>query len=133
LLDDLGLLSALLWHFERYAHVTGVRVHFEHSGIDRRFDPEVETGAYRIAQEALTNVARHARVCDATVRIWADEHVLRLEMTDRGAGFDQTAAELRRSSGLTGMRERAALLGGRLTIDSSPGSGTRVLAELPLP
>jgi PAS domain S-box-containing protein len=132
MLDDLGLLSALLWHFERYTHVTGVRVHVEHSGIDRRFDPELETGAYRITQEALTNVARHAGARDATVRIWADEHVLRLEVTDRGAGFDRIAADLRQSSGLTGMRERVALLGGRVMIESSPGSGTRVFAELPL-
>jgi signal transduction histidine kinase len=131
MLDDLGLLSALLWHFERYTHLTGVRVHVEHSGIDRRFDPEVETGAYRIVQEALTNVARHARVRDVTVRIWSDEQVLRAELTDRGVGFDQ-AAVLGQSSGLTGMRERAALLGGRLTIVSSPGAGTRVLATFPL-
>jgi PAS domain S-box-containing protein len=132
MLDDLGLLSAILWHVERYTQLTGVRVHVEHSGIDRRFDPEVETGAYRIMQEALTNVARHAQVREARVRIWADAYVLRAEVTDRGVGFDEAVAAGTHSGGLTGMRERAELLGGRLLVESTPVGGTRVLVELPL-
>ena len=134
MLDDLGLLPALLWHFERYTAQTGVRVAFRHTGLKgRRFAPEVEIGAYRIVQEALTNVARHARVSEAAVRLWADEETLGIQVEDRGAGFDPEAAlAVRDSIGLSGLRERAALLGGRLAVESAPGAGACLRAELPL-
>jgi signal transduction histidine kinase len=133
MLDDLGLLPALLWLFERYAAQVGVRVSFEHRGLDRRFEAETETAAYRIVQEALTNAVRHAGVGGVTVRAWSDRRSLSVQVVDQGAGFDpnQTMAD-GTSSGLAGMRERALLLGGRLTVDSEPGRGTRVSAELPL-
>jgi len=130
MLDDLGLVPAMVWHLDRYGAQTGVRVSFEQSGLDRRFSPDVETAAYRIVQEALTNVARHAGVGEATVRIQADERALRLEIEDRGRGFALGAA--RTAGGLAGMRERATLLAGRLTVASTPGLGTRVTAVLPL-
>ncbi len=130
MLDDLGLLPTLVWHFERYTTRTGVRVTFEHAGLERRFQPEVETAAYRIVQEALTNVARHAGVPEVAVRVWAGEEVLNLQVEDRGKGFDTLAA--RPSGGLTGMRERATLLGGNLAVESAAGAGTRVTAEFPL-
>jgi signal transduction histidine kinase len=134
MLDDLGVLPALLWHFERYTALSKIRVLFEHSGLEgRRFSPDVETATYRIVQEALNNVARHAKVAEVAVRLWADENTLDLRIEDRGAGFDPEATlSAAASSGLAGMRERAALLGGRLTVTSTPGSGTQVMAELPL-
>jgi signal transduction histidine kinase len=133
MLDDLGLLPALLWQFEQYTAQTGIHVDFEHAGLERRFRPEVETAAYRIAQEALTNVARHAGVTEVRVRLWADAAKLSLRVEDRGAGFDvQAASSGYRSSGLSGMHERTALLHGRLTMISSPGAGTTVAVELPL-
>ena len=89
MLDDLGLLPALLWHFEHYTAQTQVRVIFKHSGLEkRRFSPELETAAYRLVQEALTNVARHARVQEATVRLSTHQHTLLIEVEDRGKGFD---------------------------------------------
>jgi PAS domain S-box-containing protein len=133
MLDDLGLLSALLWHFERYTAQTNVQVVFEHTGLDQRLSPAVETAAYRIVQEALTNVARHAGVSEATVRLWADPSTLVVQIEDEGSGFDPRAVPAGSAGcGLTGMRERASLLGGHLTVDSMPGVGTRLLAELPL-
>jgi len=133
MLDDLGLLPTLLWHMEGYGERTRVRVQFTHSGLDRRFNPEVETAAYRIVQEALTNVARHARTNLATVRAWRDQEALFLLVEDGGVGFDdQVVRAAQASSGLSGMQERAALLGGRLHVESRPGAGTRVTAELPL-
>jgi PAS domain S-box-containing protein len=134
MLDDLGILPALLWHFERFTELSKVQVLFRHSGLEgQRFSPEVETAAYRIVQEALTNVARHAKVAEVAVRLWVDENALDLRIEDRGAGFDPEATlSAAASSGLAGMRERAALLGGRLTVTSTPGSGTQVMAELPL-
>jgi len=133
MLDDLGLLPALLWLFERYQGQTGVAVHFEHAGLDRRFAREVETAAFRIAQEALTNVARHAGVGEVSVRAWARNGTLGLAIEDRGCGFVPAAAfESGASSGLSGMRERAALVGGQLTVESAPGAGARLSAEMPL-
>jgi signal transduction histidine kinase len=132
MLDDLGLVPTLLWHIEHYTAQTRVRVHFRHSGLEtRRFSAEVETAAYRIVQEALTNVARHARVVEATVRLWTHEALLSIQVEDSGSGFDsQAALASSDTSGLAGMRERAVLLGGQLTVESAPGDGTRLTAEL---
>ena len=133
MLDDLGLLHALLWHFERYTLQTGVRVVFKHAGIEERLDTRIETAAYRIVQEALTNVARHAGVDEVKVAISADAENLAVLVEDRGAGFVPDAAlAAGASSGLAGMRERAQLLGGTLAIESAPGEGTKVMALLPI-
>jgi signal transduction histidine kinase len=134
MLDDLGLRPALMWHLERYKAQTGVAVAFEHRGLERRFHPAaVETAAYRIVQEALTNVARHAGVKEVVVRVWADRDRLCVQVEDHGVGFDPRAVlAAGTSSGLSGMRERAVLLGGRLVLDSAPGEGTRVTAEMPV-
>jgi PAS domain S-box-containing protein len=132
-LDQLGLLPALLALFERYTDQTGVLVKFQHEGLDRRLPPEVETSAYRIVQEALTNVARYSGVSAATVRVWATAKMLRIQIEDRGGGFDPEVALARPgSSGLAGMQERVRLLDGHLTIESKPGAGTQLTAELPL-
>lgn len=132
-LDDLGLLPAVRHHLGRYMSATGIQVRLDHSGVEgRRFAAPVETAAYRIMQEALTNVARHARVGAVAVRLWTAGGTLGVAIEDKGAGFDAVAAlGPQRSSGLIGMRERAVLLGGRLTVDSAPGAGTRIIAELP--
>jgi len=133
ILDDFGLMPALVWLFERYTTQTQIAVQFEHAGLEeQRFAPEVETTAYRIVQEALTNVARHAGVTEVTVRLWIDADTLWVVVADHGHGFDPQTIDMRTSSGLAGMVERAALLGGTLTIESAPGTGTRVTASLPL-
>lgn len=133
MLDDLGLLPALVWLFERYTTQTNVKVEFAHAGLDGRMSPVVETAAFRIVQEALTNVARHAGVPSVNVRLWRDGRTLSVQVADAGKGFDVAAAMAAgRSSGLSGMRERCSALGGNLAIDSTE-SGTRLTAELPLP
>jgi signal transduction histidine kinase len=132
-LDQFGLLPALLGLLERYTSQTGILVDFKHRDIDRRFVPKVETAAYRVVQEALTNVARHAAVAGVTVRLWMEENKLNLQIEDRGRGFDpDVVMNVVRSSGLFGMSERIALVGGRMTIESAPGSGTTIGAELPV-
>lgn len=133
MLDDLGLLPALLCLCERYSQRTRVRVAFKHHGLGRRLAPEVETAAYRIVQESLTNVARYAQVDHARVSASADSLTLAVEVVDEGRGFDPGAVgDTSVATGLASMRERALLLGGRLTVESRPGLGTRVRAELPL-
>jgi PAS domain S-box-containing protein len=129
-LDTHGLLPALVWHIERYQERTGVRVDLRHEGMDRRFPPAVEITAYRIVQEALTNVARHAGVRDATVQLLATDGTLVVSVRDRGRGIDTSASS--DTGGLGGMRERVRLVGGTLSIDTAPGEGTVVTADLPV-
>jgi signal transduction histidine kinase len=108
MLDDLGLLPALLWLFERYSAQTHVQVDCKHVGLEgRRFGAAIETAAFRIVQEALTNVARHAQVPSVIVRLWSDPNMLGVQIEDYGIGFDPKTASAA-SSGLTGMRERAS-------------------------
>jgi PAS domain S-box-containing protein len=132
MLDDLGLLSALTWQIERFEAQTGIRVRFHHADLDRRFGAQAEITAFRIVQEALTNVARHAGVREASVDVWADAASLGVRIEDQGRGFDVAAARAARSSGLEGMRERSRLAGGHLAIESKPGQGARLSVELPL-
>jgi len=132
MLDDIGLLPALLWLFERYTSQTQVKVNFEHSGLNQPFPPATRTAIYRIVQEALTNVSRHAGVNEATVRAWVSSDSLSVQIEDLGKGFNPDEIGPA-SSGLVGMQERAHLLGGKLTIETTPGAGTRVTAEFPLP
>ena len=134
MLDDLGLLPTLLWHFERFTNQTNIHVTFRQKDIDdSRFPLQVETAVYRIVQEALTNVARHAQVDEAIVRLWSDEKTIGVQIEDHGVGFDaEAAANLWRTNGLGGMRERAVLLGGKFTVESRPGAGARLTAELPI-
>jgi PAS domain S-box-containing protein len=134
MLDDLGLVPALLWLFESYETGGRLHVHFEHHGLNRRLGPDVEAAAYRIVQEGITNVVRHAQVKRATIRAWLAAERLHLTVEDRGQGFDvESARRSCSSAGLSGMQERAALLGGELTIESIAGLGTRIAAVIPAP
>lgn len=133
MLDDLGLVPALLWLFERYQSQTGIKVEFRHAGVEGRFPTSIETAAFRITQEALTNAARHAHAPEVRVDVRVEEAHLRLQIDDLGVGFSPEAQVTGRSSGLTGMKERARLLGGSLTIQSTPGEGTSIVAKIPVP
>ncbi|NTU85982.1 MAG: GAF domain-containing sensor histidine kinase, partial [Chloroflexales bacterium] len=133
MLDDVGLLPALLWQVKRYSEQTGISVDLRHWGLERRFPPAVETVAYRVVQEALTNIARSAGVRTATVSLLASSTQLIVQVRDGGRGFVLAEALAgARSSGLAGMHERVSLLGGTLSIETAPGAGTCVTADLPL-
>jgi PAS domain S-box-containing protein len=132
MLDDMGLVPTLLWHFDRYTSQTGIRVNFHRNQIPERVPLEIETAAYRIIQEALTNVARHAHVSEVLVGLVVQEKVLWVEVLDQGRGFEVSAELERPSSGLSGMRERASLLGGYLVLESFINQGTQIVAALPL-
>lgn len=130
-LDLLGLFPAAQSFCERYTEKTGISVDFRYDGPEFRLSSDSETAAYRIMQESLTNVARHGGVEQVEVRMWSDSQVLNLSITDQGAGFDpEQVMKTPRSSGLIGMRERATALGGSLTIQSAPGRGTTVSAQM---
>ena len=133
MLDDMGLLPALQWLFNNYTTQNGAVLSFEQAGVDRRFSPKVEITTYRIIQEALTNVTRHAGNRQVDIFIYADEHILNLKIRDYGVGFDPVVSLSRGlSSGLSGMRERARMLGGEMTIESAPGKGTQLSVKLPV-
>lgn len=133
MLDDLGLMPALIMHFDRFFEQTGIRVIFKHRNIAKRFSGEIETTAFRIIQEALTNVARHAKVKQVQVRLWVEENKMMIQVQDDGAGFDLDEKLVHNKSiGLIGMQERATLCGGSIEIDTQPGVGTCLSVELPL-
>jgi signal transduction histidine kinase len=135
-LDDLGLLSAIRWYAERALESRGISVRCEFGELDRRLPPEVETALFRMCQEAMSNVARHAHASAVLVQVGIEGDAVRIEIEDDGKGFDLEAArerEGRRPWGLLGIRERADILGGTATIESAPGQGTRVVVHIPLP
>jgi signal transduction histidine kinase len=129
-LDDLGLVAALRRLTEQ-AH-DGLAVELETVDLDPvdRFAPEIETTAYRIVQESLTNVLRHSGATRASIVAGRNQHRLRIVVEDDGRGFDRSAVGTR--LGLRGMRERAELVGGTLRVDSEPGRGTSVVFEVAL-
>lgn len=128
-LDDLGLTSALAALSVSVQTATGLRIERELLASGGTLSDEEELVAYRVAQEALTNVARHARASHAVLRTAARPGGgLVLEVVDDGRGFAPAAATT--GAGLLGMRERAGLVGARLSIDSAPGAGTTVRLEI---
>jgi len=132
MLDDLGLLPALKAHIERYQQQTGIQVHFQAENLEQRFSPEVENSAFRVVQEALTNVARYAWVSEIQASVCAEDSSLTIRVEDHGQGFDLALLkDDNRSFGIEGMRERTILAGGKFEIDSRPGVGTRVSAIFP--
>lgn len=130
-LDHLGLLPSFLWLFRNYTTQTGIEIDFNHQGINsRRFASEIETSAYRVVQEALTNVARHAKVEIAKVRVYADKKNLSVAIEDNGQGFDVAEVTATAdSTGVAGMRERVHLLGGHFHIESVKDKGTKINAD----
>ncbi len=134
-LDDLGLVPAIRWYTETRLETLGVQVQLEVSSFKGRLPAELETTLFRVIQEAINNVAKHAQARQACIRLeFVDARVI-AEVMDDGVGFDPqeflTMHEGMRGIGLLGMRERVALLGGLLTVDSQPGRGTRIRIEVP--
>ncbi len=136
MLDDLGLEAALRWYTNRQAALVGIEADFIAQPLPRRLDARIETECFRIAQEALTNVVRHAQATKVKVELQHSAGRLQLRVSDNGVGFDVSGNRARAvrgtSLGLLSMEERAALAGGNLEIISAPGQGTAIQAWLPL-
>ncbi len=130
-LDNLGLPEALAQEAERFLLRTGVPCEIRAEGLSGEIPPETATAAFRIFQEALTNVARHARASRVVVECSAGENELRLAIRDDGRGIDPAAVRDPESLGLLGMRERAILSGGSLAVAAGENGGTSVEARLP--
>jgi len=135
-LDDLGLEAALGNYAERWAERAGVGVDFHAVGLDDRLPAAVESTLYRVVQEALTNVLRHARARRVSVVLQRGPGDVVAVVEDDGAGFDPEPAAAAGAAGrlgILGMRERVALVRGTLTVESTPGRGATVIARVPLP
>jgi PAS domain S-box-containing protein len=137
LLDDFGLAAALEWYVGRQAQRSGLDLQLEvDPGLSPRLPAEIETACYRIVQEALTNVVRHAQARQVHIALAQRENELSLLIRDDGVGFDVAAAHARAASGaslgLLGMEERATLAGGQLEIASAPTQGSEIWAHFPL-
>lgn len=136
-LDDLGLVAALRGHADRLARHAELAVHFAADELPKRLDPTVETACFRIAQEALTNILRHAEAREAWLTLARAGDALILTVRDNGKGFNKLAADNAaargESLGLLSMRERAELAGGHLVMESSPGAGSLLRVSFPLP
>jgi len=141
-LDDLGLLPALRWYIKEYQQKCSIEVEFHSTGFKGRLPAEIETALYRIVQESLTNTAKHANAHKVYIYLKEDADTVDATIIDDGSGFDlqalhKTAPQergigLERGLGLVGMEERAVLLNGSLTINSSRGHGTTVEVRIPL-
>lgn len=131
MLDSLGLAAAIEHHVTQFSQRNGIPCQLWMNREEFDLPGDLATAVFRIVQEALTNISRHAAATTASVAIEAGASEIRLTVSDDGRGFDATTPK--KTFGLLGMRERVALLGGRLEIDSVPGQGTRIAGSLPLP
>ena len=136
MLDDLGLEPALRWYTDRQAALAGLQAEVRADPLEQRLDPMIETECFRVAQEALTNVVKHAKAHTVTVELTRNDEQLHLSVRDDGVGFDVASVRERAvrgaSLGLLSMEERATLAGGGLQYHASPGQGTEVHAWFPL-
>ena len=130
-LDDFGLVAALERLAESFAEQTAISVDFQTALADERLPADVETALYRIVQESLTNVVKHARARRVSILLARKEGAVKAVVEDDGQGFD-AAEQTGDGYGLVGMRERLALLGGRLEVESTRDAGTTIAAEVPV-
>jgi PAS domain S-box-containing protein len=132
ILDDLGLVEALKWQVRDFQKRTGIRIEFDAPEEPLQPDPAVTTGLFRIFQETLTNIARHAEATAVYARLFVDEELLILTITDNGKGFDTAVAKKKKTLGLLGMKERTLMMKGVYAIDSQPGQGTSLRFNIPI-
>jgi signal transduction histidine kinase len=129
-LDDFGLVAALERLTETFAEQTGIRVDFHSALGEKRLPGEVETALYRVVQESLTNIVKHASARRVSISVARRDSSVAAVIEDDGDGFDPRVVR-EGGVGLLGMRERLALLDGRVEIESRPGAGTTLVAEVP--
>lgn len=132
-LDDYGLMPAVQTYAERFSKRVGLPVQID-GAVETRLPNAVEAALYRVAQEALNNVARHARATQVIIRFWQTPAALHFSIRDNGIGFDLSSGngDLGRGLGLRGMRERLTVLGGTLEIQSKPKQGTEIQVSVPM-
>jgi signal transduction histidine kinase len=118
--------------FSRLQKQSGLVVNFTQNIVDEHFLPETNITAFRIVQEALTNVIRYSGATEAAVTVWVQSNLLSIIIEDKGRGFTLSALSQGTSTGLSAMRERAKMLEGTFKVDSAPGMGTRITVQIPV-
>jgi PAS domain S-box-containing protein len=131
-LDDLGLVAAIEWQLEQFQARAGLKCHWTNNAGNVELTRERATAVFRILQEILTNVLRHAQATNLYVRLGRSKHYFELEVKDDGVGITESQRTNSRSLGLLGMKERAFLVGGEVRITGKEGGGTTVLVRVPL-
>jgi signal transduction histidine kinase len=131
-LDDLGLVAAIRWHAREFEGRTGIVTQFDSSFEDIDLTREQSTAVFRIFEEAMTNVMRHAQATQVDIKLEKENGELELTIRDNGRGITEAEQSDRLSLGLLGMRERASLIGGRVVIANSEGKGTVVTLRVPV-
>jgi len=131
-LDDLGLVAAIEWQAQQFQRRTGLKLHWETDLDNAEVSRDGATAVFRIFQEVLTNILRHSRAKNIYVKLFEIDQSLELEVTDDGRGITDDEQQNTRSLGLLGMKERALLVEGEVSIKGAQGKGTRVLVRIPL-
>ncbi len=132
ILDELGLIPAIEWQAQEFQNVTGIKCSITVPGEELILDDEKSTAIFRIFQEALTNIMRHSKAKLISISIQKKKDVLLLKIKDNGVGVAEEQLKDFKSLGIIGMKERALILGGEVTIEGTPGKGTEVIVEIPL-
>lgn len=132
ILDDLGLVAAIDWQGSEFEKRTGIKVNFNSTLTELDLDQNLATGIFRIYQETLTNVMRHAQATSVSTTLVQNDQYLCLTVQDNGRGFDGAEVNSKKTLGLMGMKERAIMFGGILTIESTPGLGSLVSVKMPM-
>ncbi len=132
LLDDLGLSAAIEWHLGDFAKRSGIRTNFHASDAAIELSPEQATSLFRIYQESITNIARHAAATEITVELSVEVNDVSLCVTDNGTGFDIAVVNKRKTLGLLGMKERAEMMGGSFSVSKNSEAGTKIMVQIPI-
>lgn len=132
LLDDLGLVAAIEWHLGEFGKRTGIETHFTTADVHTNLPVEHATSLFRIYQESMTNIARHAEATEIVVELAEENDRITLRIADNGKGFDTSIVGKRKTLGLLGMKERAEMMGGQFTISKQLNGGMQIEVQLPL-
>ena len=132
LLDDLGLIAAMEWQAREFEKNTGIIVELTLPAEALMLVPEIKTGLFRIFQESLTNIARHAQAREVKVNLQEEDKSLVLNIGDNGKGFDTSILNEKSTLGILGMEERSLMMGGKYVIEIEPGKGTTVKVTVPV-
>ena len=132
LLDDMGLSSAIEWHLDDFEKNSGVKIRFNGFDEEPKINDVIKTGLFRIFQESLTNVARHAGAKELAIDLKSENGDINMTIKDDGRGFDKEKIMAKKTLGILGMKERCTMMGGIYEISSTPGKGTMIMVKIPL-
>jgi signal transduction histidine kinase len=131
-LDDLGLVAAMEWQSNEFEKRTGIETNLNSEIKELKLPVKIATGLFRIFQESLTNVARHADATSVNALLGIENGKIRMQIVDNGKGFDQQTIENKKTLGILGMRERAKIMGGEYSIESLHGRGSVIEVKVPI-